>query len=594
MLDLSIILATTMSLTGNETLYMTLEPKQTCHFCNLRNQVSAIYSKVKDSDSSDKDKSYYAPFHLLGLANEFLAFWLFLVASSCFFWSKNLNSFGNCRIKAAEEVSLPDKIISNARANIENNATSHKYDAYSEISYSDNTTSYFDSLLSIELEEDTKWLSDSMSYELCSLEDPSTPLSCKYDSFSSDIESPNYWDSLLGFEEKESVRKSYFDSLLSLEDEDTRWLSFEHSSTPLSQKCDSSPEISYIGSPNYWDSLLGLKEKESIRKSYFDSSLEMSDIWSSNYWNYLLGLEEKENVTESYVDSLLSLEDKDTECLLFDDLSTPLSQKCDSLPEISDIGSPNYLDSLLGLEKKESVRESYFDSLLSLEDKDTKWLSFEDPSTSLSQKCDSLSEISYIGSPNYWDSLLGLEEEESDRENYFDSLLSLEDEDNEWLLFNDTSTPLSRKCDSLSELDIGSPSYWDSLLGLEEKDNEYGNLVALSSVSSVPSLITTVQTEEFFGDEPLFWPFEEKLNWNYEKSWTSFCSSPRKRIVFEAKKKSDEPSNFNDLPLGLEYLAMVQELPIETLLGLKEFDGYEGFGSEFNGDNIFMLDQSLQ
>ncbi|OIW08966.1 hypothetical protein TanjilG_05942 [Lupinus angustifolius] len=426
-----------MNLTGTETLYMTLEPKQTCHFCNLRNQVSGIYSKVENSNLSDKDKSYYAPFLLLGLANEFLALWLFLVASSCFLFSKNLNSFGKYRIKAAEEVSLPDRIVPNARANIENNATCHKYDAYSEISYLDKI-SYLDSLLSIELEEDTVWLSDSKSYELCSLEDPSTPLSRKYD----------------------------------------------------------------------------------------------------------------------------------------------------SLSEILDIGSPNYLDSLQSLEGKESVRESYFDSLLSLEDEDTEWLTFEDPSS---------------------------------------------------------STSLSQKCDSLSESDIGSPSYWDSLLKLEEKDNEWtykGNCSALSSVSSVSSLTTTVQTEEFFGDEPLFWPFEEKLNWNYEKPWTSFCSSPRKRLVSEAtssptpmikecKQKINDAlcsvkstwskssakivvplecedhlnktflnenfaSNFNDLPLGLEYLAMDQVLPIEALMGLKEFDGHEGLDTEFYGDNVFMLDKSLQ
>ncbi|CAL0332464.1 unnamed protein product [Lupinus luteus] len=558
---------------------------------------------MKDSGLSDKDKSYYVPFHLLGLANEFLALWLFLVASSFFLFSKNLNSFGNCRIKAAEEVSLHDRIIPNAKGNIEPNATSHKYDDYYEISYEDKI-SYLDSLLSIELEEDTEWISDSMSFELCSPEDPSTPLSGKNDSFYeiSDIKSPNYMDSLHSPEGKESVRESYFDSLFSLKD-DTEWLLFEDPSTSLSQKCDYLNE-SDIGSPSYWDSLLKLDEKESSKESYFDS--------------------------------LISLEDEDTGWLSFEDPSTPLSQKCDSLSE-SDIRSPSFWDSLLRLEEEESDGECYFDSLLSLEDEDTQLLSFEDPLTPLSQKCDSSSE-SDIGSPCYWNSLLRLDEEESDRENYFDSLLSLEDEDTGWLSFENPSAPLSQNCDSLSESDIGSPSYWISLLRLEEKENEWtykGNWSALSSVSSVSSLTTTVQTEEFFGDEPLFWPFEEKLNWNYEKSCTPFCSSPRKRLVSEAtsptsvikeckqnitdalcsvKKKSETSrlsmwskssakivvplecednlnktslnenfaSNFNDLPLGMKFLAMDQDLPIETLVGLKEFDGHEGLDSEFN------------
>ncbi|OIW15934.1 hypothetical protein TanjilG_04469 [Lupinus angustifolius] len=124
--------------------------------------------------------------------------------------------------------------------------------------------------------------------------------------------------------------------------------------------------------------------------------------------------------------------------------------ECDAYSEISDFD-----------------KTSYFDALLSLEDEDTEWLS-------------------YIGSPSYWDSLLNLEEEkDSDKDMYFDSLLSLEDEDNGWLSdsFENPSTPLSYKCDFLSEIsDIDSPNYWSSLLKLEEKDN----------------------------DEPLFWPFEEE------------------------------------------------------------------------------------
>ncbi|KAE9588136.1 hypothetical protein Lal_00002695 [Lupinus albus] len=211
-------------------------------------------------------------------------------------------------------------------------------------------------------------------------------------------------------------------------------------------------------------------------------------------------------------------------------------------------------------------RTSYFDALLSLEDEDTKWLSdsmlyecpSDDPSTPLSYKCNSLSEISYIGSPSYWDSLLNLEEKDSDKEMYFDSLLSLEDDDNGWLSdsFENPSTPLSYKSDSFSEIsDIGSPSYWSSLLKLEQKDNEgiisdskqnLNNVLDDSPNKSEDSVSAT--TEEFSKYKPLFWLFEEE----------NFASN--------------------------------NDHSIETLLGLKEFDGHEGLDSEFNIGDDFMLD----
>lgn len=229
------------------------------------------------------------------------------------------------------------------------------------------------------------------------------------------------------------------------------------------------------------------------------------------------------------------------------------------------------------------------------------------------QKCDAYSDISDL-----------------DRASYWDSLISLEEEDTEWLSdskplecsFESPSTPLGNKCDSLSD---SRRELWD---GSEELDSE-----------------------------PLFWPFEEELNWNSEETWSSFCPSPRRRLVFDSrsptsrikeckqeghdavcsvKSKTSRLSmwskssakivpleceeekvvlesrealsnkllslnntflaeNFasnNDLPLGWEYIALDQELPIETLVGLKEFDGHEGLDSEFNG-YVFMLDWSL-
>ncbi|TKY67448.1 hypothetical protein E2542_SST10342 [Spatholobus suberectus] len=164
--------------------------------------------------------------------------------------------------------------------------------------------------------------------------------------------------------------------------------------------------------------------------------------------------------------------------------------------------------------------------------------------------------------------------------------------------------------------------------------------------------------QEFNADGPIFWPFEGKLNWNFEEAWSPFCISPRRRLVFgsrsmtsrikESKHKDhgsvysvtsetsritmsskgsaeivtsglndekvvlkgredgnkllfvdrtllneDHESNY-DLPLAREDLSLDQEpeIPIETLVGLKEFDGHEGLDSEFNGD-VFMLEESL-
>ncbi|KAK7261602.1 hypothetical protein RIF29_27917 [Crotalaria pallida] len=438
-----------MSGTGTGIGHMTLEPKHTCHICNLRYQAAL----EKDSDLSPEDKSSSAPFQLL--ANEWLAFWLLLMASSVFLFSRNLKFIGNCRVKAAkkEVVSFPKGIYSNAKE--ENDATCHKCDeaCYSEICDFDRT-SYFDSLLSLE-DEDSEWLSDS---------NPSTPLSCcKYDSLS-DRGSPSYWNSLLGLEEKDSDRAIYFDSLLSLEDEDTEWLS---------------------------DS-----------KSYGFSS---EDPASASPFSYKSG---------------------------------------DSLSEISDI----------------------------------------------------------IGSPFYWNSLLGLEE--NDSESISDS---------------------TKHCKVLHPISFTVSSNTTRVQCSRSEDN------------------VSLDTEEYFSaDEPLFWPFEKHHNWNSEENWSSFCSSPRRRLVFESNsptpKKKECKEKFNDddalcssvkseisglsmwskssakildyeddlskstllddenfgsdidLLLASEYFDLDQGLPIETLVGLKEFDGHEGLDSEFDGDVFMQLD----
>ncbi|KAK7325067.1 hypothetical protein VNO77_29125 [Canavalia gladiata] len=279
-------------------------------------------------------------------------------------------------------------------------------------------------------------------------------------------------------------------------------------------------------------------------------------------------------------------------------------------------------------------KASYLHSLLSLEDEDSEWLSDSMPyecssenlSTPLSYKCDSFSEVSDVDTPTYWD-----------------SFFSPKVEDSEWI------------SDSKQKLEC---VFWDDFLSSSYKEN--WDIEVPSSVSSVSSednismehLLETTDIEEFSADEPLFWPFEGEFDWNSEEPWSSFCTSPRRRFVFDSRsattrikgceQKGDEAlfsvnsktSRLNmwskssakivplesvdekvalkrgevlsnctfldedfrsnkHLPLGKECFALDQELPIEILVGLEEFDGHEGLDSEFN-DDVFMLDEYPQ
>jgi len=364
----------------------------------------------------------------------------------------------------------------------------------------------------------------------------------------------------------------------------------------------------------------------------------------------------------SYQHSLLSLEEEDIECVSADSMisenpSTPQSYIGDSFYEISDVGTPSYKDSLLKLKEEDSDwildKASYSHSLLSLEEEDSEWLSgsmiSENHSSPLSYSGDSFSKISDVGLPSYWDSLLKLDEENSDwildKASYSHSLLSLEEEDSAWLsdsmIPEDHSSPLSYNGDSFTDTSNGgTPSYWDSLLRLEEEHSKWisdskqepeyvqdgspissykinWGIEVLPSVSTISSftgthcgksedvfspehLLETADTEELTGEEPLFWPFEGEFNWDSEES--SFCSSPRKRLVFDSgssasRIKVDEQKGDEDfdssMNIPLEYFDLDQEFEIETLVGLKEFDGHEGLDSEFIGDG-FMLEESLQ
>ncbi|CAK9324883.1 unnamed protein product [Citrullus colocynthis] len=157
-----------------------------------------------------------------------------------------------------------------------------------------------------------------------------------------------------------------------------------------------------------------------------------------------------------------------------------------------------------------------------------------------------------------------------------------------------------------------------------------------------------VAIEDADRDGPLFWPLEHEIEWKSMEDWEWFAISPRKkdlksqfhgrkitlneapkrRLVFNSRSAASEmmklkqrgdtkanvprigavPSRFNradrnstgkhsdeeltavDRDFVEKDSAAREEVPIETLLGLREFDGREGFGSEFD-DVVLSLDE---
>ncbi|TYI91813.1 hypothetical protein E1A91_D02G020800v1 [Gossypium mustelinum] len=145
--------------------------------------------------------------------------------------------------------------------------------------------------------------------------------------------------------------------------------------------------------------------------------------------------------------------------------------------------------------------------------------------------------------------------------------------------------------------------------------------------------------EDLNGDEPIFWPFERKIDWKSEETWKHFTMSPRKDIIkvtaleetINTNKNLQKPKQgskdcHNELtkvsakivPLNIEnqILALKVEeddtmgsistcrnlweddftsngdVPIEKVVGLGEFDGHEGIDSDFN-EGVFLLDEAL-
>jgi hypothetical protein len=521
------MVATGISSAGSVTGCMTKEQKQTVHLCNMRNQVAAVCPQVSSSEKTNdfhqcrgnrrsslfvEENDDSASFHFG--ANNWLAFWLYLVTSSYFLLSKKVNFFGGCNVKHEEKVPLSNQsIIPNERSN----------NVIDGFCYSE------------------------------SLGSPHSTCSSTYYDVLSEI--------------SDFDRTSYLQSLISLEEEDSELLSnsiiSENSSTPLSHNSDSFTEIFDADTPSYWDSLLKL-EKEDIK------------------WNF---------DKASYWDSLLDLDDEDSEWLsdsmISENPSSPLSSNGDSFTDISDIGTPSYWDSLLRLEEEDNEwipdKASYWRSLLSLEEEDSTWLSdsiiSEDPSSPLSYNGDSETEIC---TPSYWDSLLKLDEQDSEW---------IPDTKHELECVQVGSPILSYKINWGNEI-LPSVSTISSLTGPHCSESE--------DVFSAEYLLETPDIEEFNGDEPLFWPFEGEFNWDSDES--SFCNSPRKRLVFDSgsktsmmkrcEQKGDEDFD-SDMDIPLEYFDLDQEFAIEKLVGLNEFDGHEGLDSEFISDD-FMLEESLQ
>ncbi|KAK7335830.1 hypothetical protein VNO80_27901 [Phaseolus coccineus] len=473
---------------------------------------------------------------------------------------------------------------------------SYKFDAASEISDLDKAV-YMHSLLNFE-DEDSECLSDSKSYE-CSSENPSTPFSCKID---------------LASEISDLDKARYLPSLLSFEDDDSEWLpeskpfacSSENLSTPLSHKSNAFSEISDLDKESYTHSLINLEDEDSewfSNSKSFEYSFENPST-PLRYEGQISHLDKA-----GYLHSLLSLEDDDSEWLSDskpyacspENLSTPLSYRTDAFSEISDLDKASYMQSLLNLEGEE---ESEW-----LSDSKSFGCSSENPSTPFSYNFDAVSDISDLDKECCMQhSLLILEDENSDR---------LLDCKSYYECSSENSTPLSSKCDSYYDVsDLDKASYLHSLLILEDEDSEWlsdstsWDIVVPPSVStgSFPgvnfgdsedkNLLETAGLEEkFSADEPLFWPLEGKVNWNSEETWSSFCTSPRRRFALNSRASRSKRKECNEEKgsEGLcsvnkkEYFALGEELPIETLVGLKEFDGHEGLllDSEFN--DAFML-----
>ncbi|KAF2322140.1 hypothetical protein GH714_007581 [Hevea brasiliensis] len=186
---------------------------------------------------------------------------------------------------------------------------------------------------------------------------------------------------------------------------------------------------------------------------------------------------------------------------------------------------------------------------------------------------------------------------DSDKTSFLVSLVNLDGEDSQWIS-SDTEleldyfqtgfpSPSCKSCEvSLPGSNVSTPS--------EVKDEQPRYCALLEHTFSDQE----VDLEDFDTDEPLFWPSQWKQDWNCEDTWKCFSMSPLPmEMENDLKEKKDREvpipqSNCSDRDFLEDDITKNGELPIETLLGLGEFDGHEGVDSEFNEDT-FSLDESL-
>ncbi|MED6143317.1 hypothetical protein PIB30_005236 [Stylosanthes scabra] len=137
--------ALSLPTTGTACMKLT-EHKETDHFCDLKNHVVAAIChqnqvSLEESDHQHgsfggrklqpnitglslplDDIIHFASLHHLLPSNEWLAFWLFLVACSYFLLSINAYFLGNWKVKSAERAN------SNARTDQNDDKTNHSLD----------------------------------------------------------------------------------------------------------------------------------------------------------------------------------------------------------------------------------------------------------------------------------------------------------------------------------------------------------------------------------------------------------------------------------------------------------------------------------
>ncbi|XP_021291631.1 uncharacterized protein LOC110422163 [Herrania umbratica] len=284
--------------------------------------------------------------------------------------------------------------------------------------------------------------------------------------------------------------------------------------------------------------------------------------------------------------------------------------------------------------------------------------------TSLSTNLDSSSQVSDMNKTSFMVSLLNLDEDGS-----------------QWISNTELELDYFQSC-------FPSPSC-SSFVDSEAKSSTSTTINRKDEITepnlSLDQTSEAANVEDFSADEPLFWPFDRKIDWNSEETWEYFSMSPRKEIIKvtasegtsprsihselnnrnmyppnrcrrklvlkpgstaskilelkrgnktwdsssssgRVKRGNTMPSRLREstkesakiVPLDIDNQILPlkvgevpttksiltsrnfwedeftsnEELSIETVLGLGEFDGHEGMDSEFN-EGVFFLDEAI-